>query len=54
MSRSYLDLPNTRNLIHRHLQYSAEAFPLYVRDMGMALATAVTFFLYVCRLSNIS
>jgi hypothetical protein len=25
--------------------YSAEAFPLYVRDLGMSFATAVTWFL---------
>jgi MFS family permease len=25
--------------------YSAEAFPLYIRDVGMAFATAVTWFL---------
>ena len=27
--------------------YSAEAFPLYVRDIGMSFATGVTWFLYV-------
>ena len=27
--------------------YSAEAFPLYIRDVGMSFATAVTWFLYV-------
>lgn len=29
------------------MQYSAEAFPLYVRDIGMSLATSLTWFLYV-------
>jgi hypothetical protein len=27
--------------------YSAEAFPLYIRDIGMSYATALTWFLYV-------
>ena len=27
--------------------YSAEAFPLYIRDVGMSFATAVTWLLYV-------
>ena len=29
--------------------YSAEAFPLYIRDVGMSFATAVTWLLYVPR-----
>jgi hypothetical protein len=29
--------------------YSAEAFPLYIRDVGMSSATAVTWLLYVLR-----
>lgn len=27
--------------------YSAEAFPLYIRDIGMSFATATTWLLYV-------
>ena len=27
------------------MQYSAEAFPLYVRDIGMSMATALLWFL---------
>lgn len=29
--------------------YSAEAFPLYIRDVGMSFATAVTWLLYAPR-----